>query len=329
MAKGHAEALAPMVETVMAEAGLELAALDRIAVTTGPGTFTGLRIALSFARGLGLALNKPVLGVSSLEAMALRAAAGNSGGLPIVAAIDARREEAYCQMFDAAGMPQSAPAVMALDGITLPAGPVRIIGSAARLLARAGDETDFPACPDMRIVALAAAAWPDPGHPPHPLYLRASDAKPRLQLQQGVSLVPAVAAHAEILARLHQGCFPESWNAADFAGLLANPATLGRIAMGPDGEPMAFLLVSRVLDEAEILTLAVLPGHRRKGVASLLLARFGEELGSLGVGRLHLEVAAGNAPARALYAAAGFAEAGRRKAYYGNGEDALLLSRAC
>ena len=70
MERGHAEALAPMVEEAMREAGIAFAALDRLAVTTGPGTFTGQRVGLAFMRGLRLALKMPLIGVTTLEAMA-------------------------------------------------------------------------------------------------------------------------------------------------------------------------------------------------------------------------------------------------------------------
>jgi tRNA threonylcarbamoyladenosine biosynthesis protein TsaB len=75
MARGHAEALAPMVEALMRGAGVPLASLDRIAVTTGPGTFTGQRVGLAFARALGLGLKRPVIGVTTLDAMAQEALA--------------------------------------------------------------------------------------------------------------------------------------------------------------------------------------------------------------------------------------------------------------
>ena len=81
MVTGHAERLAPMVREVMADANEDLASLDRIAATVGPGTFTGLRIGLSFARGLALALGKPVVGISTLKALA--AMAENSDVLPV------------------------------------------------------------------------------------------------------------------------------------------------------------------------------------------------------------------------------------------------------
>src|SRR6202161_1174559 len=73
MARGHAEALAPMVESAMRGAGLGFADLDRLAVTTGPGTFTGQRVGLAFMRGLRVALKKPLIGLTTLEAIAAQA----------------------------------------------------------------------------------------------------------------------------------------------------------------------------------------------------------------------------------------------------------------
>jgi tRNA threonylcarbamoyladenosine biosynthesis protein TsaB len=76
MQRGQAERLAPMVREAMESTGADLAALDRVAVTTGPGSFTGVRVGLSFARALALALGKPCIGVSTLEALALQRGEG-------------------------------------------------------------------------------------------------------------------------------------------------------------------------------------------------------------------------------------------------------------
>jgi tRNA threonylcarbamoyladenosine biosynthesis protein TsaB len=331
MMKGHAEALAPTVQDLMADAGVNFAQLNRIAVTTGPGTFTGLRIALSFARGLGVALKIPVIGFSTLEAMAMRAQAANDLSLPIWAIIDARREEAYVQSFNATGEPTSKASISPLAEIraTLPPGPVLWIGSGTKLVARPEDKTGLPSWPDARILAQAALSRPDPGHPPHPFYLRASDAKPKLLLTGGIRLLKAMPTHAEILSAIHSECFPEGWSAESFATLLANPAHEARLALGENDEPEGFILASRIVDEAEIISLAVRPAFRRKGLATMLLARFSEELGSNATARIFLDVAATNYPAQALYQAAGFVISGRRKNYYSNGDDAILMHRAC
>ena len=100
--RGHAEALMPMIARVMDRAGLDFAALDRIAVTTGPGSFTGLRVGLAAARGLALATGKPAIGLSTLAAYAAPLVAAD-GTLPVVAAIDARHDRVYVQVFGPGG----------------------------------------------------------------------------------------------------------------------------------------------------------------------------------------------------------------------------------
>ena len=96
MAKGHQERLGGLVRDVMAEAGGGFDALDRIGVTVGPGSFTGLRVGLAFAQGLGAALDLPVVGVSALDGLA---ASVDSAGPPVAALIDARRGQVYAKLF--------------------------------------------------------------------------------------------------------------------------------------------------------------------------------------------------------------------------------------
>jgi ribosomal-protein-alanine N-acetyltransferase len=131
----------------------------------------------------------------------------------------------------------------------------------------------------------------------------------------------------DALARLHAAAFTEDrpWSAAEFASLLALPGTL---LLGDD---RAILLGRVTLDEAEILTLATDPDHRRQGLAASLLARFEAEARARGAHRTFLEVAEDNAPARALYEGRGYREVGRRPAYYARRRApvaALVLARA-
>lgn len=192
MVRGHAEALMPMVEAVMAEAGAAYRDLDLIATTVGPGTFTGLRVGLAAARGVALAAGRPIVGVTTLEALAHGVDRAALDGRSLVAALDARRGEVYVQVFDSAlaplGEPRAAtPGMVAAD---LPAGPLALVGDgapliAAELAARAGDvsELDAPRLPDAAVIAALAArrfAGPDvalPSAPPAPLYLRSSGAR--------------------------------------------------------------------------------------------------------------------------------------------------------
>src|SRR5437016_8480512 len=118
MKRGHAEALMPLIARVMKESGLPFAALDRIAVTTGPGSFTGLRVGLSAARGIGLAAGKPVVGLTTLTAYAAPVVS-ESGENPIISAIDARHDHVYFQVVSGDGgsliKPKVAPISEALE----------------------------------------------------------------------------------------------------------------------------------------------------------------------------------------------------------------------
>jgi len=176
MSTGHAERLAPMVDDLMRESGTAFASLTRLAVTTGPGTFTGQRIGLAFARGLALALKIPCIGVTTLEAMAAAARADHPGA-PVLVATDARRGEAYAQLFAADGTAEGAPALLTLKAAAALAAPgTTLAGSAAAMLDAPGATLSAIRQPDAAFVAMLALTRPDTG-PPHPLYLRAPDAK--------------------------------------------------------------------------------------------------------------------------------------------------------
>src|SRR5205823_7559527 len=103
MTRGHAETLMPLIARVMSGAGVEFAQLDRIAVTTGPGSFTGLRVGISAARGIALAAGKPAVGLTTLTAFAAPVVSANSEPHPVLAAIDARHDHVYFQVLGGDG----------------------------------------------------------------------------------------------------------------------------------------------------------------------------------------------------------------------------------
>ncbi|MBV8977943.1 MAG: tRNA (adenosine(37)-N6)-threonylcarbamoyltransferase complex dimerization subunit type 1 TsaB [Alphaproteobacteria bacterium] len=175
MERGHAEALAPMVAELMA--GVAYTTLTRLAVTTGPGTFTGQRIGLAFMRGLRIAHDLPLVGITSLSAMAAQAA--HETGLTAAALHDARRSEVYFEMQDGPMLLSFDQALVQLSGRPSDA-PIALAGTAAeRACAALG--TGFVLSgvrqPDARWVARLAAQAPAPLGPPQPLYLRAPDAR--------------------------------------------------------------------------------------------------------------------------------------------------------
>lgn len=176
MARGHAEALAPMVETVMAEAGVAFADLDRLAVTSGPGTFTGQRIGLAFMRALKVALNKPLTGVTSLAAMGAQAMAET--GAPAAAVLhDARRGEVYMEIVGlGARAAEVLPLAAALARLTPPQGGLALAGTQAVAAAPGLKPTSIVA-PDAVWVGRLAGRLPAADAPVHPFYLRPPDAK--------------------------------------------------------------------------------------------------------------------------------------------------------
>ena len=193
--RGHAEILFDRIATLLDAAGVAYSDLGRIAVITGPGSFSGLRIGLSAARGLGLALDIPVIGISTLEAVSLSAPSGH----PFVVMMDARRGEMYRQEFVEPGSSMQdeielLPVDQAMRHLH-PAGDdgkrvvkfTRVIGSGAEAAAAAtgADNLDILRPEADRgfadIAALARfAASRDPARcPPVPAYVRAADAKPQ------------------------------------------------------------------------------------------------------------------------------------------------------
>ncbi len=179
MERGHAEALAPMVEAAMDEAELPFTALERLAVTTGPGTFTGQRVGLAFMRGLRVALHRPLTGVTTLAAMARQAM--DETALGAAAALhDARRGEVYLEI---AGADASGPVILPFeDAVALIAqrpGEIALAGTAAPAAQARLQNASLSTVrqPDALWVARLALAMPAGDAAPKPLYLRAPDAR--------------------------------------------------------------------------------------------------------------------------------------------------------
>ena len=184
MQRGHAEALLPLIERLMSQGG-GFGRLDRIAVTVGPGSFTGIRVGLSAARAFGLALKIPVVGVSTLAAFAAPVILAG-GSDTIIAAIDAHHGQVYAQSFTSAGTTLVQPQVLKVEQTAevFGRGPFVMVGNGAAPMAigawaRAirAEVVGETVAPDITFVArLGMVANPDHALP-RPYYLKAPDVK--------------------------------------------------------------------------------------------------------------------------------------------------------
>ncbi len=289
MERGHAEALVPMVQRVLTAGQKTVADIERIAVTTGPGTFTGLRVGLSFARALGLARNIPVVGINTMHTFRLctdeksdvALKAGESG---LAYVLQGRSDE-----IELLPIEQLADNVM---------------------------QKGFP---DLRIIAAHAGTLPSPIAMPQPVYIRAPDAKPQILVKQ------VSGDSAAELAAIHATAFTKTWPASEITALFAIAGTQGFIAEVAS-EAVGMAITRTIAGQSEILTIATKPTKQKSGVAAKIMNQALTAAKKLGASEIFLEVAQGNLAAQKLYAKSGFTESGRRKAYYANGEDAVLMS---
>lgn len=182
--RGHAEQLPAVLQSVLTEAGVDLSQVERIGVTIGPGSFAGIRVGVAFARGLALALGVPVVGVGSLEAIAVPAARRN--GKAMMAVLDAKRAHVWAILVEVDGAliaPAAELSPEAAVALTLDTG-CAIIGSGAAVLADinpslASRIVDDLVAPKIEDVARLAAALDPASNPAEPRYLRDADAKPQ------------------------------------------------------------------------------------------------------------------------------------------------------
>ena len=186
MKRGHAEALMPLIARVMKQAALPFAALDRVAVTSGPGSFTGLRVGLSAARGIALAAGKPAVGLTTLSAYAAPIVSEN-GEQPVISAIDARHGHVYFQVVSGDGSSLIRPRAGLIEEAVAASqfGAPHLVGNAAAILAERWPKDAEPPlriealpAPDISWVAWLGAAVSPSTAPARPFYMRAPDAKP-------------------------------------------------------------------------------------------------------------------------------------------------------
>ena len=296
MKRGHAEALMPLIARVMKASGIAFASLDRIAVTTGPGSFTGLRVGLSAARGIALAAGKPVVGLTTLTAYAAPVVARNSEQ-PVISAIDARHDHVYFQVVSGDGgsliRPRVAPIEEALEAVAVrraASGRQRRQNSRRPLAGRcAAAVQGGPATGARhRLGGMAGRR----GQSRHRAGAAVLSARARCQAAKGPAaetlavprrhdglalrmvgrrrrraIEPATPRDAAMLAQLHGASFHRGWGEGEFETMLAERNTLvHRLRMGR--KIVGFAVSRMAADEAEILSIAIAAGHRGRGLSA-------------------------------------------------------------
>lgn len=200
MSRGHAEVLVPLVQAVLTQAHLDFSDMDMIATTVGPGAFTGLRIGLSASRALGLALEIPVIGMTTLEVLAAAYFQDSHNQRNLLVLIESKRSDFYGQLFSASGSILSEPFALSASVIAelyLGEG-IAVIGDANqrflsllteddrhKVTAVAGFEIPDPLC--LARLAQARFVSGDNLTPPEPLYLRGADVSQSKKMQRKIA----------------------------------------------------------------------------------------------------------------------------------------------
>ena len=317
----RAQTLLEDVDALLRQAGAHPGDVGVLAVGTGPGSFTGIRIGLAVARGLAFALDVEGAGVSTLDALA----AGAPGAVPVV---DARRHEIFALV-------DGGPVVLAPADLKVAAGTV-CVGSGARRYRELLEASGSGRAARRRRAARSACALPCSARARRragrrdraalPARARRGAERPVTTLELRRLGLSDLAAIEEIERRSYR----TPWSRSMFAGELAKPSSICLGAFGADGEETStlrgYLIVSRYVDAWHVMNVAVDPAHRGHGIASLLLERLFELTADDARRGYTLEVRVSNATAIGLYERLGFEARGIRRGYYtDNREDALIM----
>lgn len=357
--KTHSQTLLPMIDEMMRMIEMDVSDVDAIAVAGGPGSFTGLRIGSATAKGLGLALDKSLIHVPTLDAMAYSLYGCEDIICPVM---DARRKQVYTGLYSFARkkpeddslydepvfqvlrMQMVVPVEELIRHLNVYRRRVVFLGDAVPVYTETlaeGMKVPYSFAPSFMnrqraaVVGALGIYYYQTGRFEtaaefKPEYLRRSQAE-RERAEREKNAVPQVRRmtmeDSAAVAEMEHQLFTDAWSEKSVVGTLEQPDSICLMAEKA-GRTAGYLLSYKVADEVEIARIAVIKELQRQGVARALLAELDAICQAGGIRRILLDVRSGNRAARALYESAGFKEDGIRQHFYEDpAEDAILMSR--
>lgn len=358
--KTHSQTLLPMIDEMVKMADFELADVDAIAVVGGPGSFTGLRIGSATAKGLGLALDKPLIHVPTVDSLAYQVYGCEDIICPVM---DARREQVYTGIYTFSreagkkeGTKEAEPVFRVLEEqmvisveeliqkLNIYNQPVVLLGDGVpvyRKILAAGLEVSYsfaPAYMNRQRAAVAGelgiryykAGKYETAMEHRPEYLRLSQAeRERMQKEKTAGVVVRRMEYedAAAAAEIEYQSFSDPWSQKSVLETIDNPQTIC-LAAEKAGRLIGFVFAYTAADEAEIARIAVIKEQQKQGTGKRILEALEEICRKNKIQKLMLDVRESNEGARAFYTKAGFVEDGIRKGFYaGPVENAVLMSK--
>lgn len=357
--KTHSQTLLPMIDTMGKMIELDLKSIDAIAVAGGPGSFTGLRIGSATAKGLGLALEKPLIHVPTVDGLAYNLYGCQDIICPIM---DARRKQVYTGMYtfarrelegsketelvlDVLEAQNASPIDELIERLNIHGRPVVFLGDGVPVyqdVIREKMRVPFsfaPASANRQRAAVVGALGiqyykegkVETAMEHQPDYLRVSQAereRAEKERKAVVSIRQMKVEDAAAIAEMEHQTFSDAWSEKAILDTLRNPKTICLVAE-KIGKIVGYCIVYTADDEADIARIAVLKESRRFGIASELIHALDVICWENQIQIIMLDVRVSNEDARAFYEKHGFTQDGIRENYYKNPmEDAILMSRA-
>lgn len=357
--KTHSQTLLPMIDTMGKMIELDLKSIDAIAVAGGPGSFTGLRIGSATAKGLGLALEKPLIHVPTVDGLAYNLYGCQDIICPIM---DARRKQVYTGMYtfarrelegsketelvlDVLEAQNASPIEELIERLNVHGRPVVFLGDGVPVyqdVIREKMRVPFsfaPASANRQRAAVVGALGIqyykegkfETAMEHQPDYLRVSQAereRAEKERKAVVSIRQMKVEDAAAIAEMEHQTFSDAWSEKAIFDTLRNPKTICLVAE-KIGKIVGYCIVYTADDEADIARIAVLKESRRFGIASELIHALDVICWENQIQIIMLDVRVSNEDARAFYEKHGFTQDGIRENYYKNPmEDAILMSRA-